>query len=238
MTFVNIENHILHIDDHLIVLNKPAGLRVIPDGYDPSLPNVRDMLNALYSKTWVVHRLDKDTSGVLLFARDAATHRELSLQFENRSIQKQYHLIVKGIPDWNTRTVNLPLCVNGDRKHRTVVDFSKGKSAETEFSVKERFSHHTLLTAAPHSGYTHQIRAHISAAGFPILGDSLYWKAGAHLSKSNTPSPRPSSSPLIGHVALHAAQITIFDIYTKEHISFTAPPPSELLNCMDKIRIL
>jgi tRNA pseudouridine32 synthase / 23S rRNA pseudouridine746 synthase len=238
MTTFSIENHILHFDDHLIVVNKPSGLRVIPDGYDPSLPNVRDLLNALYHKIWVVHRLDKDTSGILLFARDAATHRGLSLQFENRSTQKQYQLIVIGNPDWNATSINLPLRVNGDRKHRTVVDFTKGKAAETEFNIKECFPHHSLLTAAPHSGYTHQIRAHISAGGFPILGDSLYWKAAAHLSKSNVPTSRTSSPSLINRVALHAAKITIYDIYTKENVTFVATPPADFLNCIDKIRFL
>ncbi len=104
-----LEDHLLHVDDHLIVINKPSGLRVIPDGYDLSIPNLRDILNAIYPKIWVVHRLDKDTSGVLLFARDAAMHKALNQQFENRTIQKEYHFIAHGTPDWQTNTVKLPL---------------------------------------------------------------------------------------------------------------------------------
>ena len=233
-----IEQNLLYMDDHFIVINKPAGLRVIPDGFDPTLPNIRDMLNAIYPKIWVVHRLDKDTSGVLLFARDAATHSALNQQFENRTIQKEYSLIVIGEPNWETISISLPLRTNGDRKHRTVVDFSQGKPAETIFTAKEKFIDHTLLAASPHTGYTHQIRAHISAAGFPILGDLLYWQPAAHLIKLKSKSPKPANTPFIDRVALHAAQITFFDTYEDTHRIFIAEPPSDFMNCLDDIRIL
>ena len=238
MNAPSLENIIIHIDDHLIVVNKPAGLRVIPDGYNPSLPNLRDMLNTAYPKTWVVHRLDKDTSGILLFARDADTHRALNQQFEKRAIQKEYLLITIGTPDWQTRTVKLPLRTNGDRKHRTVVDFVKGKAAETEFTIKEKFKEYTLLTASPHSGYTHQIRAHISAAGFPILGDTLYWQAESHIPKLK--QQPPSSPPLsfINRVALHAARIEFYNAVTNDFHVFTASPPADFLSSLAKIRSL
>lgn len=238
MNTFSIEQNLIHIDDHVIVINKPAGLRVIPDGYDLTLPNLRDMLNAIYPKIWVVHRLDKDTSGILLFARDAATHSALNHQFEKRTIQKEYSLIVMGTPDWQTVTINLPLRTNGDRKHRTVIDFSKGKPAETVFTVKERFPQHTLLIASPHSGYTHQIRAHISAAGFPIYGDMLYWQPAAHLSKSKFHTHTPACPAYINRVALHAAQITFFDAYANTSRTFIAESPPDFLKCLDNIRIL
>lgn len=237
MNTFSIEKYILHVDEHLIAINKPAGLRVIPDGFQPTLPNLRDILNAIYDKIWVVHRLDKDTSGVLLFARDAATHRYLSVQFENRTIKKEYLLIAIGKPDWQTTTIQLPLRTNGDRKHRTIVDFNNGKPAETEFTIKERFPQHTLLTASPHSGYTHQIRSHISAAGFPILGDTLYWQAAVHLSKVKNQHPEPASHSFIDRVALHAAQITFLDAITNTTRIFTAEPPPDFQNCLENLRL-
>lgn len=240
MNTLSIEKQILYLDEHLIAVNKPAGLRVIPDGYDTSLPNLRDMLNELYPKIWVIHRIDKDTSGILIFARDTNTHRALNQQFEKRTVKKQYHLIVTGKPPWTQTTIKFPLRVNGDRKHRTVVDFQKGKPAETEFTVQEVFSEHSFLFAHPHSGYTHQIRAHISAAGFPIPGDLLYWKAAAHISEQTPPtSKRPlqlSSPPSLERLALHAAQITFFDVNKDKYTTFSANYPADLSGFLLKLR--
>jgi len=235
MSPICIDNHLLHIDDHFIVLNKPAGLRVIPDGYDPSLPNLRGLLNNQFERVWVLHRLDKETSGVILFARDAETHRALNLQFQKREVQKQYHLIIIGTPPWKTATALYPLCTNGDRKHRTVVAPQNGKPAQTDFSVIRSFSFHSLLTAQPHSGYTHQIRGHISSRGFPILGDRLYWKASAHKTSSSSPKQPPKTSHLISRVGLHAHTITFCDPYTNKLCTFSANYPTDFINCLNKI---
>ncbi len=238
MNTISIENCILHLDDHIIVVDKPAGLRVIPDGYDPSLPNLRDILHAIFPNIWVVHRLDKETSGVILFARNAATHRALNTQFQNRTIKKEYRLISIGTPDWQSTTINLPLRTNGDRKHRTVVDFGYGKPAKTDFTLLEQFSLHALLAAFPHSGYTHQIRSHISAAGFPVLGDSLYWQAASHIARSKNQHPVPAPASYIDRVALHAAKITFIDPFTNSPHIFTAELPPDFTNCLEKIRFL
>jgi tRNA pseudouridine32 synthase / 23S rRNA pseudouridine746 synthase len=154
---------LLYTDETLLVVNKPAGLLSIADGYRPDLPHLARLLQAEFGRVWVVHRLDKDTSGVMLFARDAQTHRELNTQFEQRVVQKEYHAILAGMPEWEQIEIDLPLRVNGDRKHRTVIDHQNGKPARTSARVLERLGLFSLIAAAPHTGYTHQVRAHFAA---------------------------------------------------------------------------
>jgi RluA family pseudouridine synthase len=165
---------VLWCDTALLVVNKPAGLSTLPDGYNPTLPHVKSVLEHEYGRLWIVHRLDKETSGVLLLARSAEAHRLLNTQFEQHQVSKVYHALVIGNPEWQEKTINLPLRPNGDRRHRTVVDQHTGKPALTHLKVLERFGHYCLIEAAPETGRTHQIRAHLSSVGLYIVGDKLY----------------------------------------------------------------
>ncbi len=132
---MEISNLILWSDSTLVAVNKPAGLLTIADGYNPTLPYLSQMLQSLFEKVWVIHRLDKDTSGVLLFALNAEAHQHLNRQFQLRETSKEYHALVLGNPDWEHKTISLPLIVNGDRDHRTVVNLSAGKPATTEATL-------------------------------------------------------------------------------------------------------
>jgi RluA family pseudouridine synthase len=164
----------LWADAALLVINKPAGLRSLPDGYDPSRPYVRSLLEPHFGRLWMVHRLDKDTSGVLVLARSATAHRALNTQFEQHLVRKTYHALAAGCPEWEETTVCLSLRPNGDRHHRTVVDQSSGKPAVTRLRLLQCFPAACLIEAQPETGRTHQIRAHLAASGLPILNDSLY----------------------------------------------------------------
>jgi len=126
---------ILYRDEALLVINKPAGLSTLPDGYNPTLPHVKSLLEGQSGRLWTVHRLDKDTSGVLVFARSAEAHRSLNTQFEQHQVTKLYHALVQGSPAWMEYTADLPLRSDGDRHHRTVVDLRAGKPALTHFKV-------------------------------------------------------------------------------------------------------
>ena len=194
---------VLYSDAQILAVNKPPDLRVIPDGYDPSLPYLSALLAPELGRLWVVHRLDRDTSGVVLLARSAEAHRALSLAFENRETRKIYHALVCGKPEQAQWTCDLPLRIDADRRHRTLPDPLHGKPARTDFQVLNRFPEVALIEARPHTGYTHQIRAHLAAARLPLLADPLYWIPGLP-----APSPLQSHSGLIGRTALHHLEIT------------------------------
>ena len=214
---------LLFEDSTLLAINKPAGLRSIVDGYDASLPSVRALLSNRYGPVWIIHRLDKDTSGVLLLARNTEAHRQMSIQFENRQVHKIYHAVVRGIPPWRGMTSREALRVNGDRKHRTIIDPVHGRAAKTDFAVLEQFEDCAWIEARPRTGYTHQIRAHLSALGYPILSDDLYGIRGTSLTG---PDER------ISRLALHAVSIEFSHPQTGRVISIEAPYPADFANLL------
>ncbi len=218
---MNIE--ILYSDPNLLVVNKPSGLLTIPDGYHPELPCAVRLLQASQGRLWVVHRLDKDTSGVLLFARNAPTHKILNEQFQNRQVHKIYRAIIAGSPDWDQEEIDLPLKVNGDRQHRTRVSLADGKPAQTGVGVIRRFCGYSFVEAHPHTGYTHQIRAHLSAMDFPIVSDPLYDK---HWLNHNR---------IIARLGLHAFQITFLKPDSTTPVSLIAPYPPDFQDALTKL---
>jgi RluA family pseudouridine synthase len=191
-----------------LVIDKPAGLHTLPDGYDASLPHLRGLLEPEYGRLWIVHRLDRETSGVLVLARTAEAHRSLNTQFEQHLVRKIYHALVEGSPDWQDTTVRLPLRSNVGHRHRTAVDSQRGKPAVTHLHVLERYEDATLVEAAPETGRTHQIRAHLSALGHSIVGDELYGAA---------PSP--------AGLHLHARSLELAHPLTGERIQFESETP-------------
>ncbi len=215
---------ILHEDADILIVNKPAGMPVLPDGWEKDAPYLVKLLEEQFGKLWIVHRLDKITSGVMVFARTAAAHRTLNLLFETRAVHKIYHAIVTGEPGWNEHTARHPLRVDVGHSHRTMVDHSRGKPSETAFRVLERYKNYSLLEAVPATGRTHQIRVHAYALGFPLLGDTLY---------SFPPVGRDNISPL-QRPALHACSLE-FE-FEGESFSFTAPYPEDFTEALKKLR--
>ena len=203
---------ILYEDKSLIVVDKPAGLSVLPDGWEKDSEYLVKILEEQYGKIFIVHRLDKITSGVMVFARDAETHRALNTQFENHEAQKTYHAIVEGNPKWEEKVAKHPLRANVGHKHRTMVDNKNGKPSETRFRVIKRYQESALIEAKPMTGRTHQIRVHAYALGHPLVGDTLYGAQEAHGFK------RPM---------LHSQSLSFIHPATNERKKFTAPHPAD-----------
>ncbi len=230
---------LLFSDEALLVINKPAGLSTLPDGYNPTLPHIKSVLERQFGHLWIVHRLDKDTSGVLLLARSAEAHRALNTLFEQHKVSKLYHALVVGNPEWQEQTVSLPLRPNGDRQHRTVIDPQAGKPAVTHLKVLERYGNYCLLEAVPETGRTHQIRAHLYALGLSIIGDKLYGKRNTHpdgLKTHPTPTDDNSSSGRIDGMGLHALSLEIHHPLSGEKMIFTAPYPEKLRVILEQLR--
>ncbi len=232
---------ILFQDDVLLVVNKPAGLSTLPDGYNPSLPHIKSVLEQQYGPLWIVHRLDKETSGVLLLARSAEAHRSLNTQFEQHLVSKVYHALVAGSPEWQVQTITLPLRPNGDRQHRTVIDPQSGKPAVTYLKVLERFTRYCLVEAIPETGRTHQIRAHFTAVGLSIVGDKLYSERFTHQDEGKAHPTQQAHDPLIRltiGMGLHARSLEITHPVTGERLKFTASYPVALLSVLNQLRPL
>jgi len=213
---------IIYEDDQLIVVNKPAGLPVLPDGWEKDSEYIVKMLEEQYGKLFIVHRLDKITSGVMVFARDAETHRALSLQFESHEAQKTYHAILEGNPKWEEKVARHPLRLNVGHRHRTVVDDKKGKLSETRFRVMKRYQEAALVEAKPMTGRTHQIRVHAYALGHPLVEDVLY---GA---RDRYGLPRPM---------LHAQSLSFIHPATHERVKFSAPHPADFDEALERLNV-
>jgi tRNA pseudouridine32 synthase/23S rRNA pseudouridine746 synthase len=202
---------LLHEDAHLLVLDKECGLLTVP-GIGPEKA---DCLIARLQPRWpgarVVHRLDRDTSGVIVVARDAATHRALSMQFEARQTEKEYVALVAGHPPRDEGEIDLPIRKDLVNTPLQIVDFAHGRPSVTHWRVVER-THHAggtpiaRLALVPITGRSHQLRVHLLAIEHPILGDDLY-------------AP-PEVRALAPRLCLHASRLVFTHPRTGQRVSF------------------
>ncbi len=214
---------VLYEDAHLLVINKPPGLVVHPAPGNWRGTLVSALLHHWHghrpgldpSRPGIVHRLDKDTSGVLVIAKDAATLADLGAQFRPREVEKQYVAFVWGRVRSARGEIREPIGRNPVHRTRMAVRRG-GREAVTTFEVVERFEHVTLLRLFPHTGRTHQLRVHLAAIGHPIVGDITY---GGRRSRDGISMRRQ---------ALHAERITVRHPVTGARLTFTAPPPADL----------
>lgn len=168
------EVDIVHQDEWLIVLNKPTGLLSQPGRGPEKQDCLASRVQAIVPQASIVHRLDRDTSGLMVMALDAQTHRELSRQFEERAVEKTYLADVFGQVACDEGRIDAPLAKASDRPPLYCVDRQCGRSAATLWRVIERYHDHTRLECRPITGRSHQLRVHLRHLGHPILGDPLY----------------------------------------------------------------
>ena len=229
---------IIFQNESLLAVSKPSGLRVIPDHWDPDLPNLKDMLSSKLNKKksqnsevlWVVHRIDADTSGLVIFALNKNSHLLLNKAFEKNTVKKTYLAIVCGCPDPPEGEINLPISYTNRGKSNISV---KGKPAFTKYKVLFKFRKYSILEVYPKTGRTHQIRVHLKAIGHPLAVDPLYHN-NDKLTIADLKFVLPKTffdegSALISRLTLHAYKISIKGIGGKKSLEFTADPPKDFL---------
>lgn len=205
---------VIHQDEHILVINKPDGVLTIADGYNPDLPHLKPFLEPEFGPLWIAHRLDKDTSGVMVLARNAEAHRSLNQQFKERQVIKVYHCLVSPVPDWQSIETTKALLVNSGRKHLTRVDLQYGKPAQSQFRLISKMRDIALIRCQIKTGYRHQIRAHLYDLGLGILGDPLY-----------QPKEMLRASSHFSRLMLHSSELSFSHPASKQIVSYSAEIP-------------
>ncbi|HEV7782789.1 MAG TPA: RluA family pseudouridine synthase [Chitinophagaceae bacterium] len=205
-------------NDDLVALNKPSGLLSIPDrmGKDISL---KVLLKEKYGDIFTVHRLDRDTSGLIVFAKNEASHKQLSSQFEERQTKKIYQGLVIGSPTEPKGTIDAPIAehpaLNG-----TMIIHRKGKESLTDYEVLEDFGVYSHLQFRIHTGRTHQIRVHMKNIGHPVVCDPVYGDGkpvlvSALKSRFKLSKDLEEEKPILGRLALHSSLLAFSDMNGK-----------------------
>lgn len=231
---------ILFEDEHVVILNKPAGLLTLPDRFKPERPNLLDWLTKIYGKIWTVHRLDKDTSGVICFAKNETAHRELSLKFENRAVKKIYHLITQGRISPEEGTIDKGIANHPTKGGRMMVS-AKGKVAVTTYKTLEQFKAFSYVEANILTGRTHQIRVHFQSIGFPLAVDPTYGNQEAfYLSEVKGRNYRKGKNqeerPLMNRHTLHAQALEVEHPISNEMLHVEAPLPKDFKAVLNQLR--
>jgi len=207
---------VVYQDEHIIAVNKSSGVSTGGDRWDDSKVRLDKLIEQDFNllKIYTVHRIDKETSGLIVFAKDSQTHRKLSVAFENRQIGKCYTAIVHGRPSWKETVCELPLIPNGNKKHMTIIDKYRGKESKTFFKCLLSCNNYSILEVKPQTGRIHQIRVHAAALGHPVVCDSLYGKSNPiKLSsfKRGWKGDPLEEKPLLSRLGLHALELTLPD---------------------------
>ncbi|MDP2561288.1 RluA family pseudouridine synthase [Psychrobium sp. 1_MG-2023] len=204
---------IIYQDDDIAVLNKPSGLLSVPGRQLIHRDSLTLRLMRVLPTALVVHRLDMDTSGLMLFALNKAAQSHISRQFQQRTTEKKYLARVLGHPEQSSGSVDLPLICDWPNRPLQMVDHENGKPSLTHWQILSKEENSTLVELTPVTGRSHQLRVHMQQIGHPILGDDFYG--------------RPDALPMSPRLDLHALTLTIEHPSTEERITFTAPSPFE-----------
>ena len=202
--------NILYEDRQILVMDKPAGLLSVPGKLEGRADCLESRLRKQHPETLLVHRLDCDTSGVMIFARNKLAQGFLGQEFEKRRAKKTYVARVRGTLAEDSGQIDMPLCTDWPNRPRQMVDYVNGRSAITDWQVLSRQDSETRVRLSPLTGRSHQLRVHMLSLGHPILGDPIYDEEDA----ANWP-----------RLMLHAETLSLHHPETKAWTSFTAPCP-------------
>lgn len=231
---------ILFEDEHFVVVNKPAGLLSIPDR-SGSKDNLLNALERKFGKVFIVHRLDRETSGIICFALNEAAHRHLSLQFEHHKADKFYLALLEGVLHHDEGEIDNPI-----GEHPTIAGkmaiVRSGKPSLTFYRVLERFKRYTLAEALIKTGRTHQIRVHFQSIGYPMAVDALYGRRAAfYLSEVKGKSYKSGKHteeerPMMERTSLHSSRLRLDHPVTGERMEFKAELPKDFAAVLSQLR--
>ncbi len=226
-------------NNDLVALNKPPGLLSIPDreGTEPSL---KTFLQKKFERIFTVHRLDRETSGIIVFAKNEEMHRHLSMQFEERQTEKIYVGLVIGSMEKKKGSINSSITEHPVKKGMMIIH-QKGKEALTDYEVLEDFSLYSWVQFQIHTGRTHQIRVHMKELGHPLACDELYGDGKPILvssikrKKFKLSKDVEEETPILGRLALHSYQLRFKDL-SGQLVSLEALPPKDLRATLQQLR--
>lgn len=230
---------IIFEDNDLLVVNKPAGLLVVPDRFNNELPSLNKVLERqMGQKLWVVHRLDRETSGVICFAKNEATHRYLSILFQERGVDKYYAGLVLGHVEPPEGRIESFIAEHPARNGKMIVA-KKGKHAITDYKVVEQWPLYALVQFRILTGRTHQIRVHMQSIGNALVCDNLYgdgkpFMLSAIKRKYRLSNKEEEERPLLSRMALHAYKLE----FKKEDgtvVTAEAPMPKDMAACVNQL---
>ena len=235
---MKIEEYILQEDKNLVAINKPSGLLTIPDreGKETSL---KQILKQKYGEIFTVHRLDKDTSGIVVFAKNEQAHKQLSQLFEARETVKIYNGFVLGSPFEKSGTINEPIAEHPVKKGLMTV-YRKGKESITEYEVLDNFKLYSWMQFHILTGRTHQIRVHMKHLGHPIVCDDLYgdgkpvYVSSIKRKNFNLSKNEEEERPILSRLALHASRLS-FQLDGKTY-DLEAELPKDLRALLQQLR--
>lgn len=229
---------IIFEDENYVFINKPAFVASMPERTSDRIVNILALAREKYDDIQLCHRLDKETSGVLMLAKNSEAYRNASIQFEDRQIKKEYHALVNGVHQFDSISVFLPIAKLKDGT-AVKIDRMKGKLAETIFFTEKAYQQHTLVRCYPVTGRMHQIRIHLKCLNAPIVCDPTYDGDYIYLSKVKRKfnlKMEDEELPLIKRVALHAHKLAFHDLDGQVR-EVTAPYPKDfdvLIKQLDK----
>jgi 23S rRNA pseudouridine955/2504/2580 synthase/23S rRNA pseudouridine1911/1915/1917 synthase len=235
---IKLSDHIIKEDEDLIAINKPAGLLTIPDREGKEI-SLKQILKEKYGNIFTVHRLDKETSGVVVFARHEQSHKQLSQAFEARETIKIYQGMVLGTPHQESSTINEPIAEHPSKRGLMTV-YKKGKESITEYKVLENFKIYSWMQFRILTGRTHQIRVHMKHLGHPIVCDPLYGDAKpvfiSSIKRKNFKLSKEDETerPILSRLALHSWQLS-FQLNAKNY-SLEAELPKDLRALLQQLR--
>lgn len=231
------EYDILFEDDDMIIINKSSGLLSIPDRFNSDIKSAYNLLKDKYPSIYTVHRIDRETSGLLCFAKNAETHKAMNILFENNEVNKEYHAICYSIPEISEGVIDVPIAHSGKLDGK-MVPHPKGKESITKYKCIESWQKYSLIKLKPLTGRTHQIRVHMAYIRCPLIGEKVYHDYAPLTISTLKPRAHVSidqeEKALITRVALHASHLE-FELNNK-HYSFDAEMPKDMKATLHQMR--